>query len=752
MKLLSCHIENFGNMSGRDFDFGKSPTALCEPNGYGKTTLAAFIKAMFYGLPTTRGKSFDERQHYLPFGGGKFGGNLTFSANGKTYRIERFFDKKSQTGDETKLYSGGNELPVPESIGKDLFGLDEASFIRTIFIDSTADMSGVTGGISEKLNKFVDNADEGGFDKAYGLLEKAQKALKAQRGGGGKINERNERIKNLEDKRRNAENVSAKLGEKYRERERLEAEIAQTEKSLKAAASVDGVLQQWETYEQMLAEAKKESESLEKLKEKYPAGLPDEEELSALNAAAARKANEQSRLQSEAFTSDKAARLKELEDEKLKELPDESAVKSCREKISALRERKERLKSLAPANPSADASGKKSFKIPALIIAFAAALFIAGVIMAVAVNLIAGVITLVLGVCCVCASGFTYFNIKLKTVAAPKDTDGDYTKLQSEINLLESGIKSFLSDCGHLTENGAEADLDALSNEISECKIEYSVLSRERQSSEENAIRTRGIIEDCEAEIKRILGKYSLSADDGLAATIKRLEGDFREYIHLERSRKQLFERANAYKEAKRLSVKPEGERRDTGSLSEKLSSLNRDLTAIDREISDDEAVTEKLPSIVSELENERTLLGEDKKKHEVLGKAKEFLQKAENNLKEKYILPVKERFLRYSAALEEALGEKVVFDTDFNIKYERGGEIRSDRHLSAGQYGLCALCLRLALVDVMFTEERPFIILDDPFVNLDAEHMSRAAKLLKELAKNVQIIYFSCHESRDIR
>ena len=86
MKLLNCHIENFGNMSGRDFDFGENPTVLCEPNGYGKTTLAAFIKAMFYGLPTTRGKSFDERQRYLPFGGGKFGGNITFSKGGKTYR------------------------------------------------------------------------------------------------------------------------------------------------------------------------------------------------------------------------------------------------------------------------------------------------------------------------------------------------------------------------------------------------------------------------------------------------------------------------------------------------------------------------------------------------------------------------------------------------------------------------------------------------------------------------------------------
>lgn len=750
MKLLSCHIENFGNMSGRDFDFGKNPTALCEPNGYGKTTLAAFIKAMFYGLPTTRGKSFDERQRYLPFGGGKFGGNLTFSANGKIYRIERFFDKKSQTGDETKLYSGGKELPAPENIGKDIFGLDEASFMRTVFIDSTADMSGVTGGISEKLNKFVDNADEGGFDKAYGLLEKAQKALKAQRGGGGKINERNDRIKNLEDKRRNAENVSAKLGEKYRERERLEAEIAQTEKSLKAAASLDGVYQQWENYERLLARASGAAEEIEKLKAKYPAGLPSEEELSALNAAATRKANEKSRLEASAFTAEKESRLKELENVKLKNLPDESAIGDCREKISELGAMRERLKSV-PAAVATAAEAKKGAKLPVVLIAFAAAIIIIGVVLAVTVNLLTGIIALVVGVCSAFASGFAYFSTRLKAVAAPAEANPEYLKLQSEITILESNIKGFLSGYGYLTESGAEADFNNLITDINKLKLEYTLLDGERKASEESAAHTRAVIEECDAETDRILNKYSIRVDGGLAETIKRLENYSREYAYYGKRLKELSAEAQNYKAEYALTEKPEGERKDTGRLSEKLTLLNKELTRVDREISDDEAVTEKLPSIVSELENERTLLGEDKKKHEVLGKAKEFLQKAENNLKEKYILPVKERFLRYSAALEEALGEKVVFDTDFNIKYERGGEIRSDRHLSAGQYGLCALCLRLALVDVMFTEERPFIILDDPFVNLDAEHMSRAAKLLKELAKNVQIIYFSCHESRDI-
>ena len=49
MKLLSCYIENYGKISATTFDFNEGLTAFCEKNGYGKTTLASFVKAMFYG-------------------------------------------------------------------------------------------------------------------------------------------------------------------------------------------------------------------------------------------------------------------------------------------------------------------------------------------------------------------------------------------------------------------------------------------------------------------------------------------------------------------------------------------------------------------------------------------------------------------------------------------------------------------------------------------------------------------------------
>ena len=51
--------------------------------------------------------------------------------------------------------------------------------------------------------------------------------------------------------------------------------------------------------------------------------------------------------------------------------------------------------------------------------------------------------------------------------------------------------------------------------------------------------------------------------------------------------------------------------------------------------------------------------------------------------------------------------------------------------------------------MDVLFKQEKPFLLLDDPFVNLDDIHTKRVLKMLDTIAKEKQVIYMVCHSSR---
>lgn len=95
MKLRSCHIDNFGKLSDLHLEFQDGVNLFHEPNAWGKSTLAAFLRVMFYGFDSKRESGlFDkERVVFRPWQGGTYGGELDFSYQGKEYRISRTFGK-----------------------------------------------------------------------------------------------------------------------------------------------------------------------------------------------------------------------------------------------------------------------------------------------------------------------------------------------------------------------------------------------------------------------------------------------------------------------------------------------------------------------------------------------------------------------------------------------------------------------------------------------------------------------------------
>ena len=126
----------------------------------GKTTLAAFIKAMLYGFNDTKKTNLEEndRKHYLPWSGGLCGGSLTFAVGGKVYRVERSFAPKA-ADDTCTIYDTSNGRvceDVPDGLGEGLFGIDADGFERTVFLSERALTPKSTNkSISAKLSDLV---------------------------------------------------------------------------------------------------------------------------------------------------------------------------------------------------------------------------------------------------------------------------------------------------------------------------------------------------------------------------------------------------------------------------------------------------------------------------------------------------------------------------------------------------------------------------------------------------------------------
>ena len=149
------------------------------------------------------------------------------------------------------------------------------------------------------------------------------------------------------------------------------------------------------------------------------------------------------------------------------------------------------------------------------------------------------------------------------------------------------------------------------------------------------------------------------------------------------------------------------------------------------------------------ELEEQLELQQADTEKYNLVKLTQDFLQKAKEQFIAKYMEPISRGFSKYYTMLTGDTRGEWMIDANINLKVREYGELRETHWLSAGYQDLIGVCMRLALVDAMYQGEKPFLILDDPFVNLDKEKVEYGNKLLLSVAEEYQVIYFTCHDSR---
>ena len=134
--------------------------------------------------------------------------------------------------------------------------------------------------------------------------------------------------------------------------------------------------------------------------------------------------------------------------------------------------------------------------------------------------------------------------------------------------------------------------------------------------------------------------------------------------------------------------------------------------------------------------------------KYELISRTYDLLGKAKEKFTARYTEPVMEAFMSYYSQINAAHTDMQI-DADMNISYKDHGMYRDKHTLSAGLKDLTDICARAALVEVMYKGEKPMLIMDDPFVNMDDKNMEGAVRLMSILSKKYQIIYFTCSQNR---
>lgn len=287
MKLIRLYIENFGGLSGYSLDFQEGVTVIQEPNGFGKTTLAEFIRAMFYGFPR-KAKTLDKsrRQKYMPWNGGKCGGNLVFEVDGAAYRVERTFGATPRSDTFTLIDLSTNQKSdrFSEELGLELFRLDADSFERSTYMPQTAErLDLTTDTIQAKLGNLVeDTGDINRFEKAMAALKNKRISYALYRGNGGSVWEAQNQITALQRKLDDAGGKVHALEENDRRMEQLETEVkdaenalSQTREKLTIAAESSAVVSAKKQEQELSQQHRQWIQKSEQFREKYPSGLPD---------------------------------------------------------------------------------------------------------------------------------------------------------------------------------------------------------------------------------------------------------------------------------------------------------------------------------------------------------------------------------------------------------------------------------------------------------------------------------------------
>ena len=862
MKILRLHVENFGTLQNFDLSLADGLNVLYQKNGWGKSTLAVFIKAMFYGLPATAKRSLDEneRKKYAPWQGGAFGGSLEFSCGKGSYRIERFFGTK-EAADSFALYDLATNKPstvFSAAVGEELFGIDADGFERSTYLSQRALVSGKeNNSISAKLGGALDEVgDIGSFDVAMEALEKRRRhyVMTGNRGAIAEMEQaRMEKQTDLERCVRVREAMEAQEAElatcnaQIREARVHSEQVRANMKKAGLARERAALIEHKNEMQNEIASLQTRKKELDRFFEK---GVPSAEELAenrntyekiketsvrlemipkeSPDLAVLRHLRSRYRSESEVQTVERLARendlLRELQirrDTLRDTLKNEApAPTHPLPSIGELEKAKGGLEQIKKLEQSLQQTASVQPPKPSRLLPFAhLAAAIGGLLLVLAIFPALQSIRLFMLIgagLALAASGILYG----KAIRYNRRQRAKFDQMQrkrqewnSRVNALWDAVYGFLQKYEVPQEelpSTALASLELRAEQVRKANAKRQRLREElamfdhkreslieRMQGEFQALGiTLPIKQDYRAEVDRIrqelaqlarleqaeterlqerastqemlenlkeqllpflrrfdpVGKLRagdcldlvgehLAAYKALVRSITQKEAQLREFIV--QKKLDMDERAVRADEMERWSA-------EERAAAETLEKLQRQRTLLKSSIDRLAADADRIPELEEELLQMKQRIDEARANAATVAHTAKLLEEAKNALSTRYLDGMQTSFASFLSTLIGEHAPDARMDTSFDVRLREGGQTHTMESFSRGWRDAVQFCVRLSLTDALYQEsELPFLLLDDPFVNLDDERLTAARALLESLADRYQILYLVCHRER---
>lgn len=872
MKIISIHVNNFGKLHNVDLSFNEGINATCEENGYGKSTLSSFIKAMLYGLDgdRVRDELLNERKRFAPWQGGAFGGSMTFEAGGKTYVATRVFHDKA-ADDEYELrdaYTNLVSTDYSEKLGEELFNINSESFMKTVYIrQNEAKSAGVTGDINAKLGNISDGIDLNKFADADALLKDTLLSLSPTRKTGS-ISKLKSRVSEVKASLLATNSIEASLktlderiDNANKEIENCNLEISKLNDTRARVAKLERKRSDRKKYEELVIEVNNKQDSLSMLKSEVGDRLPDKTLMAEWKRAldsinenkAVLNANSLSPYEKEIF-SDLVIKFsnKMPEESEINELINDSArlnnLKQNAGRMLLTHEEQERLERLSMfykpdediVGAVSDVNAKWSSRTKILadysntmmdideleknrpnfkIYKIEAVAFMCAAVFLIILSVVGGIfvhpvlsVSALLGIALICA-GLTARKRGREELIKYEDRKSNLKKnaslLDNQALEIENSIADFLQAHGRAFDE--ENVLNVLSNLLIEAADYKSLYNKKQLAAKDNS--STECIELTKKISSYLMGFNINVMDDSLQSALVDLKAKADHYkslktkadnfnkaynisdsmtLELKASMKEygiepglditgkfeevtnklsLIEVAeHVYKDALKRKESFEEEVDVVALLTEESEEDNLSLEDIETKAAEIELVKagfltslqtdnrqrdglleqyEARQELLDELEALEEEINTKTREYKRLGLTQEFLTKAKESLTARYMEPLLTGFNKYYRVLtcEEASDYRI--DANTKVTIEAEGKQRDTQLLSSGYQDLTGVCMRLAMADAMYPDEKPVLILDDPFVNLDDTKLIGGKNLINEVSKEYQVLYFTCSRSR---